>query len=132
REGTDEEGKPVGGDWLDITRKRWIYGGVVYETFSFVNRGDQPVQTRLSLLVDADFADMFVVRGWKGRVGEREGVTRTEKGVRFSYRGVDGARRTTDVETAGTPAEVEEDGTIRFPLRLESNVCRSVHLRYVP
>ncbi len=75
---------------------------------------------------------MFVVRGWKGRVGKREGVARTEKGVRFSYRGVDGAQRTTDVETGGTPAEVEEDGTIRFPLRLESNVCRSVHLRYVP
>ena len=90
REGIDVDGKPVGGEWLDITRKRWIYGGVVYETFSFINRGDQPVQTRLSLLVDADFADMFVVRGWKGRVGKREGVTPTEKGVRFSYRGVDG------------------------------------------
>jgi glycogen debranching enzyme len=132
REGTDAEGKPVGGDLLDITRKRWIYGGVVYETFSFINRGDRPVQTRLSLLVDADFADMFVVRGWKGRVGKREGVTPTEKGVRFSYRGVDGVHRTTDVETDGTPAEVADDGTIRFPLRLESNVCRSVHLRYVP
>lgn len=132
REGTDEAGKPVGGEWLDITRKRWIYGGVVYETFSFVNRGNEPIKTHLSLSIDADFADMFVVRGWKGRVGKREDVIRTENGVRFSYRGVDGAQRTTDVETAGTPAKVDKDGTIRFPLRLESNSCRSVHIRYVP
>lgn len=132
KEGTGEDGNTVGEDWLDITRKRWIYGGVVYETFSFVNRGDRPVQTRLTLSLDADFADMFVVRGWKGRVGKREGVARTEQGVRFSYRGVDGALRTTDVETGCKHAEVEEDGTVRFPLHLESNVCRSVHIRYIP
>ena len=100
---------PVGLLALLVGALAWSGGGVgTPPDFSFINRGNRPVQTRLSLLVDADFADMFVVRGWKGRVGKREGVTPTEKGVRFSYRGVDGVHRTTDVETDGTPAEVAE------------------------
>jgi glycogen debranching enzyme len=102
--------------WLEVRRKGWLSGGVYTETVRLRTFGDplepSPYQRKradlgqIELTLDADFSDMFEVRGLP-RIPKAVTTERLESGVRFSYLGRDGIERVVDVEiTAG--GEVSE------------------------
>jgi glycogen debranching enzyme len=71
----------------------------------------EPVATTVELLLGADFADVFEVRGMDRRTrGRVLAPARHGDGVRFGYQGEDGERRETLVGLKPAAAQIETDG----------------------
>ena len=71
----------------------------------------EPVTTTVELLLGADFADVFEVRGVERRTtGRVHAPAREGDGVRFAYESADGERRETLVELSPAPARIGSDG----------------------
>jgi len=97
---------------LELKRTRFIHRGVLYETIIVTNMHPQPSTFELSIALDADFRDMFIIRGFQnGKVGVRCGMNRLEQGLELAYQGVDGLSRKLVIEWASQPTEVREDGS---------------------
>ncbi len=93
--------------WLELRRRGWLSGGAYAETLRLKTFGDplepSPYQRQradlgqIELTFDADFSDMFEVRGLP-RIAKAVISEPLESGVRLSYLGRDGILRTVDVE----------------------------------
>ena len=78
-------------DTLHVVRTIFLWRDTAYQRLSIHNHGDRPVDLRLSMLFDSDFADLFEVRGLRR---ERRGVL-TRRTIRpattiLSYGALDG------------------------------------------
>jgi glycogen debranching enzyme len=105
---------------LNIRRIRAI-NGRLFERVRVKNYNGHAISLDLAFSLAADFADIFEVRGMvREEHGELEAPTVTERGVDFAHLGLDGVRRLTRVEFAGTPdrMEKEDDGTVTATFRL--------------
>jgi glycogen debranching enzyme len=103
---------------LHVFRTKFIWQGVLYERIRVSNYGMSAISVSLVLRFEADFVDIFEVRGARR---ERRG-TRLEPLVgpsscALAYEGLDGKRRQTLVELFPTPASIEP-GTARFEVTL--------------
>jgi glycogen debranching enzyme len=83
---------------LSLRRTRFVHDGV-HERIGLQNCNRHPVEVELELRFDADFLDIFEVRGYRPerQMGTPEPAFSTETGLKFGYRGLDGIRRTTEV-----------------------------------
>jgi glycogen debranching enzyme len=103
---------------LSLRRTRFVHRGL-HERIGLQNCHNQPIEVELELRFDADFLDIFEVRGYQP--GPRQGrclpVTNTETGFRFAYSGADGVRRETEVVLHPAPA-LHRAGRARLPVRL--------------
>ncbi|HEY8393216.1 MAG TPA: amylo-alpha-1,6-glucosidase [Thermaerobacter sp.] len=118
-------------DSIILERERAIYQGVLYERLTVTNhhRSDQVVEVTYHF--DADFADMFIVRGFRGaRTGSVVGRVCDDRGLCIRYRGADGLERETRVRFS-EPATGWDDGH-RFLFRLEPGQSRQVTLTVEP
>jgi len=91
---------------LHIVRSKFLWQGVCYERIIMSNYDRKPVTVGFSLEFDADFADIFEVRGMKRqRRGRRqEPVVNAEQGtVILSYEGLDGVLRQTGLQFLPRP-----------------------------
>ena len=90
---------PVGGRTtprgvIHLERRRCLGGGRMFERLRFTNFGLDQVMAPISFVYDADFRDMFEVRGMRRPRRGALGATRvTGRGVVFSYEGLDGVAR---------------------------------------
>ena len=83
-------------DTVHIVRSIFLWQGTAYQRLAIGNYGDQPVELNLAMVFDADFADLFEVRGTPRR--RRGSMTRSviePARVLMSYRGLDGKLRRT-------------------------------------
>jgi glycogen debranching enzyme len=113
-----ESGETLSRGTLHIYRTKFLDERTCYDRITVHNYGDKPVRIELSVEFDADFADIFEVRGEKR---PRRGYifpAKVEDGsVTFSYKGLDGIRR--DTRLACTlPCTANDDG-LSIPLQLE-------------
>jgi glycogen debranching enzyme len=112
---------------MSIIRRRAVQGSWL-EEITVVNHRNDPLQVELRLEVDADFADLFEVKG--GRVRERPIIRRAEGDeLCLRYRNGDFLRETrisTDAD-----ATVSEDG-FEIVLELNPREEASVSFRAVP
>jgi glycogen debranching enzyme len=106
-------------DVLHLFRAKFLWQGACYERLRITHYGLAPAQVSLSLRFDADFADIFEVRGTRrarrGRLLPAElagGDT-----LVLAYEGLDGVRRRTCIRLAPPPA-VLEAGLAWWDLRL--------------
>src|SRR5260370_31051802 len=110
----DEGKRRIPQQSLSIRRSRFIYGGL-HERIGVQNCGREPVEIEGSLLVDADFRDMFDVRGYKVQT---RGTLRTpevgSRGITFTYDSQDGLLRRTAVVVNPAPRTRHEDGTLTW------------------
>lgn len=121
-----ESGEILRSGTLHIHRSKLLEDGICSEQITVHNYGQQTVHVTLSLTFDADFADIFEVRGTKR---ERRGsILPDEKdccGCTLSYEGLDQVLRRTRVECswAGTfvggrsiyvPLSIEANGQVMF------------------
>ncbi|WP_124727446.1 glycogen debranching N-terminal domain-containing protein [Staphylospora marina] len=116
---------------LEIIRERWIDGSVLHDRFRLTNLDRRQLRSHMVIRVDADFADMFTVRGFAGgKTGNKRQSECGHSSVRFVYEGVDGLVRRTSV-SVDTDAETDEEGRFRIPVLLEPGESMSVTLSVV-
>ena len=105
---------------LHLLRSRFLHEERLYERIACMNYGSQPVAATLRIALDADFVDMFEVRGTvraaRGQLLERAPLE-SAPGVRFGYRGLDALLRTSVVAFSRAPTRVDGD-THEFLLQL--------------
>jgi glycogen debranching enzyme len=94
-------------DTLHVVRTIFLWHDTAYQRLAIQNHGDHPVDLRLTMLFDSDFADLFEVRGLRR---ERRG-TITREAVRpattvLSYEGLDAKLRQTVLHFDPTPSEL--------------------------
>jgi glycogen debranching enzyme len=128
----DEGKRRIPQQSLSIRRSRFIYGGL-HERIGVQNCGTEPVEIECSLRIEADFRDMFDVRGYKVQT---RGTLRTpdvgERGITFTYDGQDGLLRRTDVAVDPTPRTLHEDGTLSWHFHLEPKDTVTVVVDVIP
>jgi glycogen debranching enzyme len=115
---------------VHIYRSKFLTELVCYDEITLSNYGDCAIDVEISMDFEADFADIFEVRGEKrARRGERlpEEVGRT--GVMLKYRGLDGIHRSTRVECTQSSCK-PHGGGITIPLHLEAHgeACFTVNI----
>jgi len=94
-------------DTVHFARAKFLWNGGCYETITFRNFGESTLRLRVDFDFDADFADLFEVRGFQrhGR-GRISAATRAPDATRFTYAGLDGVQRVTDIYFSPTPREL--------------------------
>jgi glycogen debranching enzyme len=113
---TDEAVIPRG--TLHLSREMLLWDGVCYERIAVTNHGRLSVEVPLSLVFDADFADIFEVRGTKRPERGRRSPPEHQGGALvFEYLGKDGVRRTARIAASERP-EHAAGGELRFLVRL--------------
>jgi glycogen debranching enzyme len=105
-------------DLVHLFRARFLWDGTWHERIRLWNYSAAPVGVSLTFDVDADFADIFEVRGTtRDRRGQRmtpivDGVT-----MRIGYHGLDNEQRCTVIEWSETPAATAPN-MVRFEYEL--------------
>lgn len=103
---------------VHIGRTKFLWDGVCHECLRIRNYGQAPVEIALSLHFEADYADIFEVRGSRRpRRGHYLDPVFENDSVVLGYEGLDGAIRRTRLEFAPAPAELSETEA-RFQLSL--------------
>jgi glycogen debranching enzyme len=112
---------------LHLNREILLWHGVAYERIRIVNHGDSGALTTLGLEIDADFHDIFEVRGMhRTRSGERFEPVAGPHGMELRYLGLDGVRRTLEVLTS--PAPKTSGRKLLFDLGLEPREERTIYV----
>lgn len=105
---------------LHIYRTKFLAVSACYDRITVHNYGEMPVDVGLSLEFEADFADIFEVRGEKrARRGERLPDEIDGAAVVLSYMGLDNIRRNTRVACSAESSATQE-GKISIPLHVEA------------
>jgi len=117
---------------IEIERSRFIFDGIMYETFALTNFYPQPVNFQFSIRFGADFADMFVVRGYAKPPGGRMKDPVAEPGrLVFGYIGSDEVTRETVIEWEGA-GTASSDGTVSFAIALQPKEKQLISCRVIP
>ena len=135
RSGSDSEtipGATLPTGAVEIRRSKALAARTCYEEISIRNRSAEAVALELSLAVEADFADIFEVRGSeRRRRGRSLPPEHTAGGVLLSYVGLDGVRRETRIACDPAPdaaAANGEQSTLVWPLRLSPGEIAGIHI----
>ena len=95
---------------LHLSRTRFLWQGRCFERLRVHNYSLLPVLVRLSISVDADFADLFEVRGTiRNRRGRRLESVMSKDGLSLGYEGLDRMDRWVTVRCAPAPTAVHPD-----------------------
>ena len=109
----------VGHGSVHILRSKFLWEGVCYESVRLANYGLTPLELTLSVRFDADFADIFEVRGMKRKQRGLRLDTRFEDGeIVLAYEGLDRVVRRTVIRATPQPEETTASG-FRFRAALE-------------
>src|SRR5271165_6505586 len=104
---------------VHIRREQLLASEIFFDRLTFENFNLTPVDFTVEILVDADFVDVFQVRGVaRQQHGQYYQPMIRDQGIAFYYRGLDGVMRETLVRVSPTPTEFQERGA-RWELRLE-------------
>jgi glycogen debranching enzyme len=113
---------------LHLRRLRFLWQGVLYEQLILTNYGLAPAETLLTLRLDADFVDIFEVRGTV-REGRGTSRARVENGsVAHVYTGLDHVRRTLRL-TSDPPPDHATITAVQYRLTLSPGEQRTFALR---
>jgi len=94
---------------IHIAREQLLWDGICYEKLRVSNYGMEPVRLDLTCLFEADYADIFEVRGTRREaVGRRFDPVVDDASVTLSYKGLDGVIRRTRVTCSPKPTRVSD------------------------
>ena len=104
---------------VHVFRSRFLWNGVGYERFRLSNYSLAPVKMSFSLRFEADFADIFEVRGKKrDRKGTRLPDVVERDHLVLGYEGLDGVARRTRIQFVPAPQEISA-GQATFQIVLD-------------
>ncbi|HJU26399.1 MAG TPA: glycogen debranching N-terminal domain-containing protein, partial [Rhodanobacteraceae bacterium] len=123
---TNPEGEDLPKDALHLRKRAAIHAGTCEIAYEIANYDVAAHEVELAIGMDADFRDIFEVRGMQ-RDSEAPPPVRepSEDGFCFDYTGLDGVRRTTLLRWSRTPDE-RGAHSARFRWKLEPNASASV------
>ncbi len=99
---------------LHLSRARFLWQGLCFERLRVHNYSHLSIPVRLSISVEADFADLFEVRGKiRSRRGRYLEAVTSKDGISLGYEGLDRVDRRVTVYSAPAPTAVHPGG-IRF------------------
>jgi glycogen debranching enzyme len=105
-----EDGQLFEHDRLHIRRVRALWEAAAYERLAFRNFDDRLRRIRVSISFEADFADLFEVRGNKRkRRGQHELPQVNGDSVLLAYQGLDGRRRETLLRFDPAPTQLTHE-----------------------
>ena len=108
---------------LQVARTKFLGDGSFEESVEITNFGIERAEVSFLLSVDADFADIFEVRGFSRKErGQLLAPEEKDGWLRLGYRGLDGVERRTGIRC--DPPARRRDRSLVIPLRLEP---RQVH-----
>lgn len=124
-----EEGEPIPHGTLHLFRGMFLWGGVCYQRNRLYNYGRTPLDVVLSFEVDADYVDVFEVRGEeRSRRGTPLESETTSQHVVLGYRGLDGVDRHTRLAFSPRPATVSES-VVRYEVSLAPKESRELYVQ---
>jgi glycogen debranching enzyme len=105
---------------VHITRSKFLYEHTCYEQLRICNYGLQSVKFPLVFKFNADYADIFEVRGTKrSRRGQKLDPVVDGDTATLAYQGLDGVRRSTRIEFSPKPESLTAQHC-RFEIELTS------------
>jgi glycogen debranching enzyme len=105
---------------VHIYRTKFLTDTVCYDQITLNNYGDEAIDADVSLEFEADFADIFEVRGEKrARRGKKSPEEVGRSAVTLMYTGLDRIRRSTRVECSHSPCNPHTGG-ITIPIHLDA------------
>ncbi len=112
---------------IEVRRQRAI-GHALEERLRVTSYHGHRVQVEFRYIFDADFADIFEVRGLRRKEhGAREQPQRGERSISYGYRGVDGGRMRTLIEFSEEPLRLSDHEAV-FRLTLNPREATTVQL----
>lgn len=116
---------------LHLFRARLLWDGQCLERIRLSNHALHPIELPLTLAFDADYVDLFEVRGTpRPRRGRRFPTTVRSDGAWLRYEGLDGVERRTRLEWS-RPADRVEDGRVSFAIALEPHEVAEIEVSLV-
>jgi len=116
-------------DLIAITRTKFLWSGCCHERISLRNYDINQHDVCLDVHFEADFKDLFEVRGTARVLSPQPAVCRTTiDGFVFEYTGLDGVSRRTEVTFRPLPHKISS-GRARFDLTLSAGGTTSVVTR---
>lgn len=110
----------VGRGTLHIFRTKFLAGDTCYDRITLHNYDDKPLEFDLTFDFEADFADIFEIRGEKRAQHGRVLPPRlSDRSLTFAYEGLDGILRRTLIECSHPNCQAHESG-IAVNIRLEA------------
>lgn len=103
---------------LHVARAKFLRDRTSYERLQLSNFGPHTIDTEVELEFEADFADVFEVRGNNRENRGTKLPPKVDRSVVLSYRGLDGVLRTTRLDFDPEPDSTSETGAT-FRVRLE-------------
>ncbi len=105
------DGEAVLRGTVHISRSKFLWQGAYFEKIRFSNFSQEAVAFDVDLKFDADFSDIFEVRGQaRLKRGFRFPTETTASGLRFSYKGLDDVMRETVLRFTPEPDEKDPNG----------------------
>jgi glycogen debranching enzyme len=98
---------------LHLVRTKFLWSAASYERLHLRNYGLAPIHVTLRLEFEADYADIFEVRGTRrARRGQRLDSTVTDNSVTLAYEGLDKVVRQTHLTFSLRPASLSEEDAL--------------------
>ena len=117
---------------VHIRREQLLASEIFFDRMTFENFNLTPVDFTVEMLLDADFVDVFQVRGVARKEhGQYYQPVVSKDGIAFYYRGLDGVMRETLIQVSPTPTEIRER-VVRWELRLEPLKRVEIDLNVTP
>ena len=124
-----EEGRLVRRGTIYLRRSIFVWRGHCFEKVQAINYGADPISFRMGFHFEADFIDLFEVRGTsRDRRGTLIPPRNGENVILIDYTGLDGIRRTTEIEFSLQPARIQ-GGDAEFHLSLAAGGEVSFQIR---
>jgi glycogen debranching enzyme len=112
---------------LHLLRSKFLWHHECFEEFRFENHGTSSLVVPFRMTVDADFADIFEVRGMhRQKRGQRLEDRFDEDSITLSYRGLDGVVRRTHLRCEPPARRVGSSG-FDFEIALRPKEIATIH-----
>lgn len=103
---------------LHLAREKFLWEATCYERIAVTSYSLAPISVSLSLQFEADFADVFEVRGMRRERRGRLDVRAKANEVVLAYEGLDGVLRCSRIRCSPRPSRMEA-GELRFDVTLQ-------------
>lgn len=122
---TDRSGREIAASQIHLQRRRLLWQRTLHEALLVQNYSATPISIDLTFEVDADFRDVFEIRGaTRPRRGDMLPLRIDGRTLTLAYRGLDGETRHTCVSFSA-PIEISGE-CIRLPIELQPGQARHV------
>ena len=96
---------------LHISRSKFLQNGICHELIVLFNYGSHAYETELEITFDADFRDIFEVRGMERKQRGKQQIPKvvSKNNIILSYKGLDGIERQTNLHFDPAPVTAKEN-----------------------